>query len=112
MSLVLGEKFIAECLICDRIGKYLEHPNHCGPCDAAPSRTRSYASDRVLICLNTCGLLKRAALERKKPAGDETHAFLTCFTKVRLGASHYVLPSFNKIRTILKYHIFLRKELL
>ena len=62
--------------------------------------------------LNTCGLLKRAALERKKSAGDETHAFLTCFTKVRLGASHHVLPSFNKIRTALKYHIYLRKELL
>ena len=26
MSLVLGEKFIAECLICGRIGKYLERP--------------------------------------------------------------------------------------
>ena len=27
MSLVLGEKFIAERLICDRIGKYLERPH-------------------------------------------------------------------------------------
>ncbi|MFC2316459.1 MAG: hypothetical protein ACFNLO_11305, partial [Selenomonas massiliensis] len=42
----------------------------------------------ALIRLNTCGLLKRAALERKKSAGGETRALLTCSTRVRLGTSH------------------------
>ena len=59
-------------------------------CGTSPSRTLSYASDRVLIRLNTCGLLKRAALERKKSAGGETHALLTCSTRVRLGASYHI----------------------
>ena len=59
-------------------------------CGTSPSRTLSYASDRVLIRLNTCGLLKRAALERKKSAGGEMHALLSCSTRVRLGASYHI----------------------
>ena len=38
-----------------------------------PARTLSYASDRVLVRLNTGALLKRATLERKKYAGGESH---------------------------------------
>ncbi|EFF66428.1 hypothetical protein HMPREF7545_0623 [Selenomonas noxia ATCC 43541] len=38
----------------------------------APTQTLRYASGRALICLNTCGLLKRASLERKKSAGGRT----------------------------------------
>ena len=44
------------------------------------------ANGRVLICLNTCGLLKRAAFERKKFAGGRMHTLLTCSTRIRLGA--------------------------
>ena len=44
-------------------------------CGTSPSRTLSYASDRMLIRLNTCGLLKRAALERKKSAGGRNARF-------------------------------------
>ena len=44
------------------------------------------ANGRVLICLNTCGLLKRASLGRKKSAGVRTCAFPTCFTRVCFGA--------------------------
>ncbi len=39
-------------------------------------QTLSYASGRVLVRLNTCGLLKRATLERKKSAGGESNAIL------------------------------------
>ena len=56
---------------------------------ASTTRTPRYASDRVLIRLNTCGLLKRATLERKKSAGGETPALLTCSTRVRLGALRF-----------------------
>ena len=59
-------------------------------CPAYATQTLSCAKGRTLICLNTCGLLKRAALERKKPAGGETHALLTCSTRVRLGASYHI----------------------
>jgi len=43
---------------------------------ACSTQTLSYASGRVLVRLNTCGLLKRASLERKKSAGGESNAFL------------------------------------
>ncbi|EKX96479.1 hypothetical protein HMPREF9163_01673 [Selenomonas sp. oral taxon 138 str. F0429] len=41
-------------------------------CRANSTQTPRYASGRALICLNTCGLLKRASLERKKSAGGRT----------------------------------------
>ena len=41
-------------------------------CYVCSTQTPRYASNRVLICLNTCGLLKRATLERKKSAGGRT----------------------------------------
>ena len=40
---------------------------------ACSTQTLSYASGRVLVRLNTCGLLKRATLERKKSAGGESN---------------------------------------
>ena len=39
---------------------------------ANSTQTPRYASGQALICLNTCGLLKRASLERKKSAGGRT----------------------------------------
>ena len=54
-----------------------------------PARTLSYASDRVLVRLNTGALLKRASLERKKCAGGESPALLTCSTRVRFGVSYH-----------------------
>ena len=56
----------------------------------SPSRTLSYASDRVLIRLNTGALLKRATLERKKYAGGESHTLLTCFTRGCFGVTQGV----------------------
>ena len=53
-----------------------------------PSRTFSSTSDRVLICLNTCGLLKRASLKRKQSTGGRTHTLLTCSTRVRFWTQH------------------------
>ena len=57
--------------------------------DAYSTQNPRYASGRVLVRLNTCGLLKRASLERKKSTGGRTRTFLTCFTKVRFGALHH-----------------------
>ena len=48
---------------------------------ASPTRTLSCAIDRVLVCVNTGGLLKRAALERKKSAG----AYRTLYSIAPLG---------------------------
>ena len=53
-------------------------------CGVSPTRTLSYASDRVLIRLNTDGLLKRASLERKKSVGGETHKRSTSSNRTSL----------------------------
>ena len=48
---------------------------------ACSTQTLSYASVRVLVRLNTAGLLKRATLERKKSDG----AYRTLFPLAPLG---------------------------
>ena len=57
---------------------------------AHSTQTPRSASDRVLVRLNTGALLKRAALERKKYAGGESHTLLTCFTRVCFGVTQGV----------------------
>ena len=52
---------------------FLEIDVYNSVCSACSTRTPRYASDHVLIRLNTGALLKRAALGRKKYAGGETH---------------------------------------
>ena len=44
----------------------------------------------ISASLNTCGLLKRASLERKKYAGGESNAFPVCSTRVRFGTSQHI----------------------
>ena len=47
------------------------------------------ANGRTLICLNTCGLLKRAALERKESAGGRTCTFPVCSIRVCFSVLHF-----------------------
>ena len=86
MSLVLGEKFIAERLICGRIGKYLERPIIADAVVQPPLRTQSYASGRTLICLNTCGLLNALRLNERSPQGAERVLFPLASLRFASGA--------------------------